>query len=207
VALKVLGISTSPRREGSNSDLLLRKALSGAEQAGAAIEYLRLCDYRIEGCRECYNCSETGDCSTRDDYQTILDKMLEADRLVFATPVFFMTVSAQAKLLIDRGQCLWVRKTMLHKPLFEPRRDRRGVLIAVGGSRSRKQFDCVRQPVQSCFKYLEVDYVGSLCVNQVDEKDAILKRPDTLDAAFRLGHMLASTEASLPQRPVKIEMF
>ncbi len=159
MSLKVLGISTSPRRDG-NSDLLLRQALSGAQQAGSVVEYLRLCDYRIEGCRECYNCSATGVCSTKDDYQPILDKMLEADRLILATPVFFMTVSAQAKLLIDRGQCLWVRHTVLHKPLFEPKRDRRGLLIAVGGSRSRKQFDCVRQPVQSCFQYLEVDYVG-----------------------------------------------
>jgi multimeric flavodoxin WrbA len=206
MSLKVLGISTSPRREG-NSDLLLRQALSGAEQAGSAVEYLRLCDYRIEGCRECYNCSATGYCSTKDDYQPILDKMLEADRLILATPVFFMTVCAQAKLLIDRGQCLWVRHTVLHKPLFEPKRDRRGLLIAVGGSRSRKQFDCVRQPVQSCLKYLEVDYVGSLCINQVDEKGAILKRPDALDQAFRLGRLLASADTPLPQRPIKIEMF
>jgi multimeric flavodoxin WrbA len=142
-----------------------------------------------------------------DDYQPILDKMLAADRLILATPVFFMTVSAQAKLLIDRGQCLWVREAVLHKPLFEPTRDRRGVLIAVGGSRSRKQFDCVRQPIQAFFKYLEVDCVGSLCVNQADEKGAILKRPDALDGAFRLGHILASTDAALPQRPVKIEVF
>jgi multimeric flavodoxin WrbA len=206
VALRVLGLSTSPRLEG-NSDLLLRKALSGAEQAGGSVEYLRLCEYGIEGCRECYRCAATGDCSTRDDYCLILDKMLEADRVIFATPVFFMTVSAQAKLLIDRGQCLWVRKTMLHKPLFEPKRDRRGVIIAVGGSRSRKQFDCVRRPIQACFEYLEVDYVGSLCINQVDEIGAILKRPDALQAAFRLGRVLASTDVRPPKRPIKIEMF
>jgi multimeric flavodoxin WrbA len=206
MSLKVLGISASPRREG-NSDLLLRQALSGAQQAGAVAEYLRLCDYKIGGCRECYNCTATGNCATQDDYQPILDKMLEADRLIFATPVFFMTVSAQAKLLIDRGQCLWGRHTVLHKPLFEPNRDRRGLLLAVGGSRSRKQFECVRQPVQSCFKYLEVDYLGSLCINQVDEKGAILKRPDALDQAFRLGHLLASADRPLPKRPIKIEMF
>ncbi len=204
--LKVLGISTSPRREG-NSDLLLHQALAGAREAGANTEYLRLCDYRIEGCRECYNCSATGYCSTKDDYQSILDKMLEADRLILATPVFFMTVSAQAKLLIDRGQCLWVRHTVLHQPLFEPKRDRRGLLIAVGGSRSRQQFDCVRQPVQSCFKYLEVDYLGSLCINQVDEKGAVLKRPDALDQTFRLGRLLASADTPLPPKPLKIEMF
>jgi len=206
MSLKVLGISASPRREG-NSDLLLHQALSGAQQADASVEFLRLCDYRIEACSECYSCSANGDCPTQDDYPPILDKMLEADRLILATPVFFMTVSAQAKLLIDRGQCLWVRHTVLHRPLFDPKRDRRGLLIAVGGSRSRKQFDCVRQPVQSCFKYLEVDYLGSLCINQVDEKGAILKRPDALDQAFRLGRLLASADTPLPQRPITVEMF
>ena len=206
MAVKVLGISTSPRREG-NSEWLLRQALSGAEQAGATTEFLRLCDYRIEGCSECYSCSAHGVCPVNDDYPPILDKMLETDRLIPATPVFFMTVSAQAKLLIDRGQCLWVRQTRLHLPLFPSKRDRRGLLIAVGGSRSRKQFDCVRQPVQSCFKCLEVDYLGSLCVNQVDEKGAILKRPEALDQARRLGRLLAGADTPLPQEPITIEMF
>ncbi len=206
MALKVLGISTSPRREG-NSELLLRRALAGAEQAGAAVECLRLCDYRLEACSECYQCSSTGECPVQDDYRSILDRILEADRLIFATPVFFMTVSAQAKVLIDRGQCLWVRQTVLHKPLFDPPRDRRGIVLAVGGSRSRKQFECVRQPIKSCFKYLEVDYVGSLCINQVDEKGAILKRPDALEQAFRLGGLLAVSRVQQPKKPANIEMF
>jgi multimeric flavodoxin WrbA len=118
-----------------------------------------------------------------------------------------MTVSAQAKLLIDRGQCLWVRHTVLHQPLFEPKRDRRGLILAVGGSRSQKQFECVREPIRSCLRYLEVDYLGSLCVNQVDEKGAILKRPDALDQAFRLGRVLVRAGAPLPKRPIKVELF
>jgi multimeric flavodoxin WrbA len=206
VALNVLGISTSPRREG-NSDLLLRRALAGAQQAGAAVEYLSLCDFKIAACRACYHCAATGECSTKDDYQTVLGKMLAADRLIFATGVFFMTIPAQAKILIDRGQCLWVRQTRLHRPLFDPHRDRRGLLLAVGGSRSKKQFECVRQPVLSFFQCLEVDYLGSLCINQVDEKGAILQRPDALDQAVRLGEMLADTGPRESLIPVRIEMF
>lgn len=205
MAMRVLGISASPRREG-NSDLLLHRALEGAAQAGGATEFLRLCDYRLEACRECYGCAATGDCAVHDDYQPLLARMLAADRLIFATPVFFMTVSAQAKLLIHRGQCLWVRKTRLHQPLFTPKRDRRGLLLAVGGSASQKQFDCVREPVRSCLRYLEVDYVGSLCVNQVDDKGAILGRPEALAEAFRLGQMLAGT-GPLPSKPVRVDLF
>ena len=184
--LKVPGISTSPRLKG-NSDLLLRQALSGAEQAGSQVEYLRLCDYKIDGCHECYACATTGQCQVKDDYQPILDKMLQTDRIIFATPVFFMTVSAQAKLLIDRGQCLWVRHNRLKQPLFKPKRDRRGMIIAVGGSPNKQQFDCVERPIQSCFEYLEVDCVSTLFINRVDEKGAILQHPDALERAFRLG--------------------
>ncbi len=135
MVLKTLGISTSPRLNG-NTDLLLRRALSGAEHAGSEIEYLRLCDYTLNGCSECNACYTTGSCRIKDDYDRIQEKMLATDRLIFATPVFFMTICAQAKLLIDRGQCLWVRKTMLGKPLFEPKRDRRGMIIAGGPTSS-----------------------------------------------------------------------
>ena len=206
MTLKVLGISTSPRPMG-NSDLLLRRALEGAEQAGAQVDYLRLCDYRIDGCHECYACLRGGTCQVGDDYQRILDRMLDTDRIIFATPVFFMTVSAQAKLLIDRGQCLWLRKNRLGRPLFEPKRDRRGMIIAVGGSRAKRQFECVQRPIQSCFEYLEVDCVSCLFVNQVDEKGAILQHAEALDQALRLGGELASTQSPVPDKPARIELL
>jgi multimeric flavodoxin WrbA len=206
MTLKTLGICTSPRRDG-NTDLLLRRALLGAEHAGSEIEYLRLCDYKLEGCGECYACYTMGSCGIHDDYDQVQQKMLAADRLIFATPVFFMTVCAQAKLLIDRGQCLWVRKTVLGKPLFEPRRDRRGMIIAAGGSGSRRQFDCVRRPIESCFDYLEVSHASSLFVNQVDEKGAVLKRPEALAEAFRLGRDLAASQEPVPEEPVCVQLL
>jgi multimeric flavodoxin WrbA len=206
MALKTLGISTSPRSNG-NSDLLLRQALLGAEHAGSDTEHLWLCDYKLDGCSECYACYTTGSCAIKDDYDSIQQKLLAVDRLIFATPVFFMTVCAQAKLLIDRGQCLWVRKTALNKPLFEPKRDRRGMIIATGGSRSKKQFDCIRRPIESFFDCLEVSLVSSLVVNQVDEKGAVLKRPEALAEAFRLGQELAGSEEPVPEKPVCVELL
>lgn len=205
MTLTTLGISASPRANG-NSDLLLARALYGAEQAGSQIEHVRLCDYRLSGCTECEACHTTGSCGIDDDYGLIQEKLLAADRLIFATPVFFMTVSAQAKVLIDRGQCLWIRKTLLGRPLFETNRDRRGMIIAAGGSGSKRQFECVRRPIQSCFDYLEVSHVSSLFVNKVDEKGAVLKRPEALAEAFRLGHELAASQEPVPDEPVSVEM-
>lgn len=206
MALKVLGISSSPRMEG-NSDLLLREALAGAESAGASAEHLSLRDKRIAPCVECNSCYKTGVCRVQDDYQGIFAKMLDADRLVFATPIFFMAVCSQGKLLIDRCQCLWSRKYVLKEALFgDGSRDRRGMVIAVGGSKSRKMFDCIRLTMKYYFDVLDVRHVSSLFVNRVDTKGDVPKHPKALSEAHRLGRALVA-EGPAAEAPEEVELF
>ena len=175
----VLGISTSPRRNG-NSDLLIQKALSGAESAGANVEYLSLNDYKIGPCIECNSCYNTGRCILKDDYEKVLEKILNADRLIFATPVFFMSVCAQAKKLIDRGQCLWAEKYILKKENINSSRDCRTMIIATGGSKSKKQYECIRWTFNTYFDCLNVKYVSGLYVGKVDELGSIKKHQNPL---------------------------
>jgi multimeric flavodoxin WrbA len=202
--MKVLGISTSPRIKG-NSDLLLRDALAGAESAGAQIEYVNLRSYEVGPCIECNACLTTGQCRVQDDYQAMLTKILDADRLIFATPVFFMSVCAQAKNLIDRGQCLWALKYVLKKESPTAGRDCRAMVIAVGGSKSRKQFESIRLTMKTYFDALDVKYVTNLFVRQVDDRGEIEEHPSALDQAFQLGVQLASTDEP-PERPIEIEL-
>ena len=203
--LRVLGISTSPRL-GGNSDLLLREALAGAESADAEVEYLRVCDLEIAPCIECNSCYKTGKCRIQDDYQVVFQKLFKADRLIFATPVFFMAVCAQAKMLIDRGQCLWAHKYVLQKELISPPRDRRAMVIAVGGSRSKKQFESIRLTMKVYFDSLQMDYVANLFVNKIDQFGAIKKHPSALKEAYRLGRELATADTPPPERPVDVEL-
>jgi multimeric flavodoxin WrbA len=205
MSVKVLGISTSPRKNG-NSDILLRRALEGAKSTGASIEYIHLADYNIGPCTECNACYSTGRCVVEDDYQQLLEKLLNTDRLIFATPVFFMTVCAQAKMLIDRGQCLWAHKYFLKKQLFDTERDRRAMVIAVGGSKSTKQFDSIRRTIKAYFDCLEMCYVAGLFVNKVDKRGDIEKHPSALNEAFRLGSVLADLNAPLPEKPTNVEL-
>ncbi len=202
--MKVLGISTSPRVEG-NSDLLLRRALAGAESAGAHAEYARLSDYSIGPCIECNACYATGECKVGDDYQMLLKKIIDADRVIFATPIFFMSVCAQAKNLIDRGQCLWALKYVLKGESLTAGRDRRAMVIAVGGSKSKKQFECIRLMMMTYFDSLDLKYVANLFVNQVDDRGEIEKHPSALAQAHRLGSELAGTDAP-PEKPIDIEL-
>jgi len=202
--MKVLGISTSPRIKG-NSDLLLRRALSGAESVDADVEHVHLSEYTIGPCIECNACYRTGECKVPDDYQMLLKKMLDADRLVFATPIFFMSVCAQAKNLIDRGQCLWALKYVLKKESLTVGRDRRAMVIAVGGSKSKKQFESIRLTMKTYFDALEVKYVANLFVDRVDDRGEIEEHPSALDQAHQLGAQLAGKDEP-PEKRIDIEL-
>lgn len=189
-----------------NSDLLLRQALAGAESVRANTEYIRLPDYKVSPCIECNACYATGKCEVQDDYQQLLKKILDADRIIFATPIFFMTICAQAKMLIDRCQCLWAYKYVLKKELITPVHDRRAMVIAVGGSRSKKQFECIRLTMNSYFDSLQVHYVANLFVNKIDALGDIEKHPSALNEAYRLGSLLAATGTPPPKKPIDIEL-
>ena len=206
MTVKVLGISTSPRVNG-NSDLLLRRALAGAGAAGARTELLRLRDLNIAPCVECNSCRTTGRCGVEDDYQMVLAKMLDADRLIFATPIFFMTVCAQAKVLIDRCQCLWARKYVLKKPLTTTSgRDRRAMVVAVGGSKSKEMFDSIRLTMKYYLDVLDMHYAANLFVNKVENSGDIEKHPSAMKEAFRLGEELVTAVTAPSEKPIDVEL-
>lgn len=97
----VLIISASPRK-GGNSDTLCDQFAKGAEEAGNDVEKLRLSELHIEYCFACYACKKLGHCVKQDDMEFILDEMRVSDVIVLATPVYFYTMNAQLKTMIDR---------------------------------------------------------------------------------------------------------
>ena len=98
---QVLIISSSPRK-GGNSDTLCDQFLKGAAEAGNRVEKIRLADLKIDYCSACYACKTTGRCVKRDEMEQIIEKMRDADVIVLATPVYFYTMCAQMKTMIDR---------------------------------------------------------------------------------------------------------
>ena len=98
---KVLILSASPRK-GGNSDLLCDQFAKGAEEAGHQVEKIRVQEKKIAPCLACYGCRGTGVCVRKDDMGDILERMVEADVLVLATPVYFYSMDGQLKTLIDR---------------------------------------------------------------------------------------------------------
>jgi multimeric flavodoxin WrbA len=186
--MKVLGIMGSPRRQ-SNTEILLDKALEGAREAGAEVEKVLASKLKISPCLEIYACRKDGDCAIKDDMQLLYKKLLEADHIIFASPIFFYGITSQAKAVVDRCQALWVRKHVLGMGK-EDKRERRGVFISVGATRGTKLFDGAVLTVKYFFDAIGVKYSGDLLVRGIDNKGQIKEHPTALEDAFRLGQEL-----------------
>jgi multimeric flavodoxin WrbA len=186
--LRILGIMGSPRL-GGNTDLLLDAALSGAHSQGAEVEKIVVDRLNISPCREHYGCLEDGNCVIRDDMDALYPKLLDADGIVVASPMFFYGITAQLKALIDRCQALWARKHVLKQSW--PGAGRKGAFIGVGATKGETLFDGSKATVKYFFKTIGVEYAGELLIRGVDQKGDIHKHPSALKDAFELGQRLA----------------
>ena len=97
----VLIISASPRKNG-NSDILCDRFAQGALENGHHVEKIFLASMNIGYCHGCGVCNTTHKCVQKDDMAEILEKMVAADVIVLATPVYFYTMDGQMKTFIDR---------------------------------------------------------------------------------------------------------
>lgn len=98
---KILILSGSFRK-GGNSDLLCDQFMKGAQEAGNEVEKIYINGKKINFCKGCGACEKSGKCIQKDDMDEVLDKMIKADVIVMATPVYFYTMNGQIKTLIDR---------------------------------------------------------------------------------------------------------
>ncbi|MCC8013696.1 MAG: flavodoxin family protein [Eubacterium sp.] len=99
--MKAVIINGSPRAKG-NSDLLCDEFIRGAKESGHQTEKISLREYSVNPCKACYACFKTGKCIQKDDMPEILNKVKNADVLLLASPTYFLTMSGQMKIFIDR---------------------------------------------------------------------------------------------------------
>ena len=100
--MKILALSGSPRGQKSQTRVLAEKVLEAARAKGAEVEFVDLAKARIGFCQACEVCHQGPDCVLQDDGKAILRKMLAADGLILASPVYLNQVTAQMKALLDR---------------------------------------------------------------------------------------------------------
>ena len=192
--MKVLGIYGSPRK-GGNTDLLLKELLRGCKDAGAEVEEVFLRDLKISPCLEIYACKKDGQCPIPDDMKPLYEKLVQADVLAVASPIFFYAVSAHTKAFIDRCQALYARKYILKQPIAPGKPYRKGVFLAVGGSRGSKIFDGPLLTMKYFFDSLDMTFHKSLLFKEVDAKGEILEHPTALAEAYSLGKELGKVDS------------
>lgn len=183
----------SPRRQG-NTATLMKRAVAGAEEAGAAVDEIVLRDYKISPCLEIYGCKKGGECVIKDDFQEVRDRVLACRGLMIATPIFFYTVSAHLKLFMDRCQSLWVKKYWIDQtPFNQWTPTRQGLLIAVGATRGKKLFDGTLLTMKYFFDVLDMKMWDSLLVRGLDLAGDVLAHPQYMDAAYQKGREFAGS--------------
>ncbi|MBU0986693.1 MAG: flavodoxin family protein [Proteobacteria bacterium] len=184
---KIVAIYGSPRRKG-NTATLLKQAVKGAMDAGARVEEVVLRDLKMSPCLEIYGCKQNGRCVIKDDFQNISDLMLNSHGLMLASPIFFYTVSAHTKILMDRCQSLWVKKYWIDKVPYgkwEPKR--KGLFISVGATKGKKLFDGPLLTVKYFFDVLDMELWRSLLYRGLDFEGDVDQHPEYLAEAYQGG--------------------
>lgn len=184
----ITALYCSPR-EGGNSDLLTDEFLRGAEEAGAVVKRIYARKLDVSGCLECGGCDETGECIIRDDMDDVYPLLMEADRVVMGTSIFFYGLPAQGKAVVDRCQALWNRNR-LEPDLKRPQG--KGFFLGLGATKGQNLFE----GTLLCFKYwldalgMPMDY-DSLTYRRIEAPGAIKDHPTALSEAFQAGQAFA----------------
>jgi len=123
--MNILAVSCSPRKNGATVEIL-EEVLAGAKEEGSGVDFYSVSGKKLNGCSSCYACRETGKCVQKDDMDELYSKMVEADGIVFGTPIYYYGMTAQAKAIVDRTFSLNTPERSL--------RNKVGGIVTVAGS-------------------------------------------------------------------------
>ncbi len=189
--IKVLAFAGSPRRHGNSETLLDWVLGSMIEEGDVSVEKIALSEANIHPCNGCNACEKLNKCVQRDGMDVVHDKLIAADCIILASPIFCMGIASQPKALIDRAQVFRSRKYVLKLPVVPPERKgkRLGVFLATAGQDWPHVFDAAVPSVKCFFHVIDVKDadIHYLMVNNVDEKGAIERHPNARNDAINLG--------------------
>ncbi|NIS62284.1 MAG: flavodoxin family protein [Proteobacteria bacterium] len=177
--MKIVGILGSERK-GGNTEVLLDVALEEAQKNGVLTDKVPLRDKSIAPCDGCLGCVKTGKCVIEDDAQEIYGKMLESEGIIWATPVYFWSMSGQTKTLMDRTYALLFPKLQLTNKI--------GGLILVAGTRG-----CMNA-ANAFHMYFEYNHMffAEFAFGYAREKGEIKKNAFAINMAKEMVHQMIS---------------
>jgi len=187
---KVLGIHGSPCLDGNTAELL-EAVLEGARTAGASTERMDIARMSISPCRECRACDSDMTCvQQHDDMNVIYARIREVDAIVLASPIFFMSVTAQTKAVIDRCQCFWVERFVMKKRAYEGRRRPKGLFVSCAGGPKAIVFEPAIHVAKAFFSAIDYEYAGEVLLSHTDSPELGDRKPAVLQRAREAGRTL-----------------
>ena len=180
----VLILKSSPRVNG-NSNTLADQVAAGAKEAGAQVESLMLNDMDIRPCDACDECQETGVCVVGDEMQQIYPLLEKADAILLASPIYWFTISAQARLCIDRWYSLG-----LDDGRFSSKRIGIVLTYADPDLYTSGGINAIRT-YESMFRWIGAEITG-MVYGSAHEIGDVEKQPELMEKAFKLGQKLAA---------------
>jgi multimeric flavodoxin WrbA/protein-tyrosine-phosphatase len=188
----------SPRKNG-NTAFLLNTFLAEAKRHGAETHHIHVPDLSIHPCIGCGLCERKGFCHFDDDMPNLIYPLLRmSDVVIIASPVYFYSVPAELKALIDRTQTLWSRKFKLR--LNDPgERSRRGFLLSVGATRGGDLFDGIRLTMKYFLQSIAATNAGDLSYSRIEDLGEMKRHPTVDDDVSRaVSELLAPLERRTP---------
>jgi multimeric flavodoxin WrbA len=187
--IRITGIIGSPRKK-KNSDTLVQKVLDGCQSEGASVDKIYLKNLEIKPC-QAHKIQDGKGCMLRDGMDVIYKVFEDTDGLVLGTPVYYNSVSAQMKLMIDRSYCLARAESIgpgKRKYLTMVEKRKKGIVISVGGSGINP--DCVLPIFDIWSNEVNLDIIDTLCVSEGQLGILPMESEKILKKAFQQGKSL-----------------
>ena len=177
--MKIVLLEGSPNRNVS-SNLLADCFRQGAEEAGHTVELIDVAHANIHPCTGCIHCGYEGPCVQKDDVEGIRRKILDADMLVFATPLYYYGMSAQLKIMVDRF-CAF-NSSIQSKHM-------KSALIAAAWNSDDWTFEALEAHYQTLVRYLNLQDMGMILGKGCGSPSMTKHSPYT-QRAYELGNRL-----------------
>ena len=177
--MNIVVLQGSPNRNGS-SNLLAESFRQGAQAAGHTVELVDVAHADVHPCTGCIHCGYEGSCVQKDDVEGIRRKILDADMLVFATPLYYYGMSAQLKIMVDRF-CAFNSSIQ--------RKHMKSALLSVAWNSDDWTFEALEAHYQTLVRYLNLQDMGMILGKGCGSPSMTKHSPYT-QRAYELGNRL-----------------
>lgn len=180
--MNAICIIGSPRANG-NTSIIVDKVIEGMKENSIEVTKFCLGDMNIKYCLGCKDCFNDGKCVQKDDMDLLMEKLIESDIVLIASPSYWGDVTGNLKVFFDRNTPF--SETNEKRTLIPP--GKKGISIAIRAGQTTRENIHIIESIEHYFGHLGIQPIGKLTIEGIDHKADLMKRPELFDKAYELG--------------------